>query len=482
MRRWSKVPRTYANEPVFKRTENQIRTLTCPGTKRYIITSAQNNTPLDIKFWQAIQNYAAYREAQVIVIPVMYRNPTAPGELESQDAWWPPEVEPFLVENDFKIGPGVRVLGDAKIAATAVSPLTGFESITGPDSAIFGHAQIQMKTVATPQNRLPKILQTTGSTSVKNYSKSKAGKKGDFHHSLGAVIIECDDELKISHIRGVVGDHDSEFYDLNLHATHKGVKKVEHVEAIITGDEHSAVMCPEVRDATYDREDSLGNLTKPKYIVRHDTNDSSTITHHHRHNPAIRYWKHITGNDLLKEELHGTRKLIEETTPPWATSVLVRSNHDDHILRWLEEVDWRTEPWNAEIYHDMWAAWLKAIREERDFHPFTWWMKENCKADVLYLTDDYPFIVKGIYLGYHGHRGANGAKGNIRGFSKIGAKTVIGHVHSPGIEKGCYQVGTSTLLKLEYTKGPSSWHNTHALIAPNGKRQLVNIIMGEYTA
>jgi hypothetical protein len=135
---------------------------------------------------------------------------------------------------------------------------------------------------------------------------------------------------------------------------------------------------------------------------------------------------------------------------------------------------------NAKIYHEMWVAWLQAIDEDRDFHPFNWWMKQHDKTATLWLTDDYPFIVEGIYLGFHGDRGPNGARGSIKNMSKIGAKTVIGHTHSPGIEKGCYQVGTSTWLSLGYTSGPSSWHNTHCLVHPNGKRQLVNIVDGEW--
>jgi hypothetical protein len=80
----------------------------------------------------------------------------------------------------------------------------------------------------------------------------------------------------------------------------------------------------------------------------------------------------------------------------------------------------------------------------------------------------------------HGHLGANGARGGLRGFSKLGVKTIVGHSHTPGIIEGAYQVGTSSHLKLEYNDGPSSWLNTHALVYPNGKRTLINIIKGKW--
>jgi hypothetical protein len=99
---------------------------------------------------------------------------------------------------------------------------------------------------------------------------------------------------------------------------------------------------------------------------------------------------------------------------------------------------------------------------------------------LICLTNDYPFIIKDIYCGYHGDRGANGARGSLAGWAKIGTKVIVGHTHSPGIEKGAYMIGTSSKLSLEYTSGPSSWMNTHAIIHPDGKRQLITIINGEW--
>ena len=61
---------------------------------------------------------------------------------------------------------------------------------------------------------------------------------------------------------------------------------------------------------------------------------------------------------------------------------------------------------------------------------------------------------------------------------RIGAKTIIGHSHSPGIEEGCYQAGTSTNLRLEYNLGPSSWLNAHVVLYGNGKRAILPIIDG----
>ena len=477
-KKWSKALLEYDNIPQYECSAEELAELT--KAQVYLVTSCQNNTPLNQPFWKALKRYAKFKKAQLLVIPLLYRNPTSPGELKSENAWYPPEVVPYLIENDIMILPGIRVIGDAKINATAVNPLTGFEALTQADSAIFGHAQIQMRTVATPQNKLPKILHTTGSCSMKNYSKSKAGKKGSFHHSLGAVIVEADTfNPDVFHVRSIVGDKNSEFYDINLHITDRKIKKIT-IPGIVLGDEHVHTMCEDVKAATFAGHDSIVQTCRPEYIVSHDVIDSYAISHHHRHTPSMRFRKHLNNEDRLEAEMAQTARYLEDTTPSFATRVVVPSNHHEHITRWLEEVDWRSEPWNAKIYHELWAAWLGAIERDEPFSPYVWWMKKNCTADVLYLEEDYPFIIRGIYLGYHGDRGINGARGSLASFSKIGAKTITGHSHSPGIEKGGYAVGTSTRLNLEYTSGPSSWLNTHALIFPNGKRQLIHIINGEY--
>jgi hypothetical protein len=74
--------------------------------------------------------------------------------------------------------------------------------------------------------------------------------------------------------------------------------------------------------------------------------------------------------------------------------------------------------------------------------------------------------------------GTNGSRGSINQYAKIGAKTVIGHSHSPGIRHGAFQTGTSSTLRMDYTRGPSSWAHCHCVIYPNGKRQLIFVIDG----
>lgn len=476
--RWSKEPFHYANEATVSVQHASVGLVN--DKKRILVSSAQNNAPLDSRFWGNLTEYAKSIDAAIVIIPVLYRNPTMPGEEEKQELWWPQEVLPYLCRDDISPFPGVRIMGNVAVAATATNPLSGLDSLSRGDSCVIGHAQIQLRCVATPQHKLPKILLTTGSVSQKSYSKSKAGILAAFHHSLGFAIIEQDNEdAEIFHLRSVNADEQSEFYDLDKHVSAAGVKNGKRAAGIVLGDEHTLFTSPDVREATFG-DKSIVSTLKPKYLVRHDLIDSYSISHHHRNQPDRQYTKYRTGVNRLEEELRLTSAYLESTTPKGSTSVIVPSNHHNHITQWLREVDWKAEPWNAKIYHELWAAWLDALDRNQPYHPFNWWLQQNCKADIIHLQPDYPFIVKGIYLGYHGDKGINGAKGSLGQFAKIGVKTVTAHWHSPGIEKGAYLVGTSTKLNLEYTDGPSSWLNTHCIVHDNGKRQLVNIIKGRW--
>ena len=100
--------------------------------------------------------------------------------------------------------------------------------------------------------------------------------------------------------------------------------------------------------------------------------------------------------------------------------------------------------------------------------------------DIQCLHMDESFTLGDIECGFHGHRGPNGARGTVKNLSLLGVKIITGHGHSPGIEGPHYRTGTSTVLRLEYTEGPSSWLNSHVVVYANGKRSLINIIDGEW--
>ena len=100
-------------------------------------------------------------------------------------------------------------------------------------------------------------------------------------------------------------------------------------------------------------------------------------------------------------------------------------------------------------------------------------------SNLIFVADE-SFKIYDIELGIHGHAGTNGSKGSSTQFAKLGTKTISAHHHSPQITNGNYIVGTSSELKLDYNKGPSSWNHAHCIIQPNGKRQMIFINSGKW--
>lgn len=456
---------------------------------KFVVTSAQNQTPIHQPFFNALLNYCEVNGAELLVVPYRYKNPTSVFDDKDHEKW-DEALTPYLVTGNVKITPELILVGGVKIQPTAVQPLSGFEGYTGNASAIFGHPKIQLKTVPTPSKELPKILATTGAVTHSNYTDSKAGFKGGFHHSLAALIVEVTEEE--FHIRHIHGHADGSFYDLDKNYTKHDVTSGHRVAALVTGDTHAMFLDKEVEAATYSNEDSIVNVLKPEIRVFHDLTDFYSRNHHHRGDDLTNFAKHLFGNDDVEAELQMSANLIDKYNDSESLNVIVKSNHDEAFDRWLRESNPLVDPRNARFYYYMKYNQYKSVKQIGQarfeaFDPFEFWCSNpdqqkglDAVENTVFLKRDQSLVVGSVELGFHGDRGPNGARGSIQNMSRIGTKAIIGHSHSPGIYEGVYQVGTSSELDLGYNSGPSSWLTTHAIVYPDGKRTLIHIINGRW--
>jgi hypothetical protein len=451
--------------------------------KRYIITSAQNATPVHAGFLRALKVAAKHLRAELVVVPLRYRNPTSLWSARQEtDEWWAPEVVPFLFNQRKRLGPHLMLAADVKTQPTASAPLTGFESLTGAESCILGHTRMQLRAVPVPSGRYPKLLTTTGACTRANYTDTKAGKVGAFHHFLGAVLVELDGRR--FHLRQLNADtRDGSFVDLDRLFTAEGVRRAPPALGLVLGDSHARFVSPEVDAATFGR-GGMVDVLDPQTVVFHDTFDGYSANPHHAGNPFIAAAK-MRGRlgDVRAEVEHAVQFVASRTRGRRA--VLVDSNHGDFLARWILRCDWKTDPLNAPFYLETAAAMLSSARmtsagaEYAD--PWAYWVDRfRGDADIRCLGPDESFTLAGVECGMHGHRGPNGARGSLRNLSKLGVKVISGHSHTPGIADGHYQCGTSTPLRLEYTHGPGSWLNTHCVVYASGKRALLTVVDGSW--
>lgn len=447
---------------------------------RYVITSARNNVPVNDSFFMALENYCMINGARLLVIPTFYQK-----NLYTEDTLIWEVDEEYLLHENVSLNNKVNVLAKMNLLATADNPLGGLDSLAKGNSLIVGHSQVQMRSLPVQRDSSSVIMHTTGSVTYSEYNNTKAGEKASFNHSMAALVVEFDEDGDYF-IRILNCDDNDGFYDIDGYYTEDNFVPLDYVDALIKGDEHVFVTSTEVSNATYFNDDSIVNILKPKVIVRHDVLDSFTISHHHRRDSFLQYSKFINNKNKIQDELSMTASFIINTTPKDSQTVVISSNHHDHLKRWLNECDPKIEPWNAKIYHQLTYLMLEEIESADDIHvpdPFVLWFNSTYKnTNVKFLDRNTSFKIHDIELDNHGDIGANGSRGSISQFSKFNEKVVIAHSHSPGINKGAYQVGTSTPKKLEYTNGPSSWMNTDCLIYKNGKRQLISIINGKWRA
>jgi len=455
--------------------------------RRYVVTAAQNATKVNSAFFASLMAYCKATSAQLIVIPYRYKNPTSrPSAAVLDDDWWASELRPYLLDRRHKLNANLVILADIKTQPTAESPLTGFETITAGESAIIGHPKLELTTVATPHQRLPKVLTTTGAVTEKNYIPSKAGKKAEHHHTFGACVVEC--QGKVFHMRQLNAKRDGSFMDLQWEYDGPRRRHVARAAGLVMGDTHVRFVDPAVVEATFGPRGMVGTL-RPRHLVWNDLNDFHAQSHHDRKNVFSVYVKHHAGKLSVEEELDETFAFVDKMTPRDTVNVIVPSNHShDFLLRWMNETDPRLDPENCMFWAKTFTAMCDGSRwtagGEKTPDPFTYWAKRKLASPESCRFPQYEesFRIEGVEVGLHGHQGLNGARGSRKSYGKIGVKTVIGHSHSPGIKDGVYQTGTSTRLRLGYNTGPSSWLQTHCLIYPNGKRTLINIIDGEWRA
>ena len=442
------------------------------GKKTYFITSAQNATPIHKEFLENIEKYAAYHKAELIIIPLRYKNPTSVfTDKQKRDNLWAEETLPYLMANRIKISDRFTVLGDIKIQLTAAQPLTTMEGFTEGESAIIGHPRMHFKTLHTLPSHSNKYLMTSGAVTVPNYTDSKSGKKGEFHHTLGFTIIETDGK-DLLHIRQVSADDNGNFCDLDYIVEEDEVRQSnEYVDALIGGDVHVGSTCPVTHECTL----KMLRRFNPKNYVIHDLVDGYSVNPHERKDPFIALSREEDGTWDFRKELHAAFEYVDQFLE-W-NPVFVKDNHGIFIDRFLVDSDWRKER-NKKSY--LKYAYLKSEGQlPNGVIPYE--LEKRYGEAVTCLTEDSSFIINNNELANHGHLGASGSRGSVMQFKRLNIKVVTAHTHSPELIDGAMCVGTQTHLQLSYTKGMGKWAHANGIIHRNGKRQLILMEEGEYT-
>jgi len=318
---------------------------------------------------------------------------------------------------------------------------------------------------------------TTGAITVPDYTTDmymsrRTAVIAEHDHIMGAIIVEIVDN-KMYHFRQIQADKDGNFVDLGKQYYPDTV--VDYAPAaFILGDWHSGQTDPVVRDCWKE----VSKTLKPNKIVIHDLADHSSINHHEDANCIIKAQKSANGLLSLEDEVKGIITDLNEVSSWTDEVVIVKSNHDEFLDRYLHKGEFPKDPLNAKLACQLFVEYHDGKDPLKAAVDLIGGIKKPDK--IRWLERDENFSIARVFLGAHGDKGANGAKGSIRTMENAYGQCVFGHSHSPQILRGAWCVGTSTYLKLSYNIGASSWMNTSCLLYPNGSRQLINVINGKW--
>ena len=164
---------------------------------------------------------------------------------------------------------------------------------------------------------------------------------------------------------------------------------------------------------------------------------------------------------------------------------IVKSNHDEFVDRQARK---KWKPSNDANYVCLAQAFLAAMGEldngKPPMDPVRWLVEKygNLKYPkrIVWLTRESSVLIGGVECGVHGDLGRNGSRSSLVGLSKSYVSCTVGHSHGAAIFNEVYRVGTSTDLRLPYTRGPTTWTQTHCLVYSNGNRQLISILDGHW--
>lgn len=442
---------------------------------KFVFTSAQNNTYVHNGFLKALLSYCEAEGAELICGRYLYNKNGYQGG--KNDIWFDPKVRPYLLAEGRTIAKDLVWCGELNILPSAVNPLSGLQNYTNEQSSIVPHAKMQLESMPTPKHDRARLMYTTGTITQRNYINRKEGQKASHDHIFGAVVVEVDEEgdwfVRQLHAESDTGT----FYDLDSKYESSGkITRNIAIEAVNYGDLHSDSIAPDVEYACWEGKGNILDTLKPRYQLLHDILSQSRRSHHNIKCPLYMFKQFKMEEESVEEEVLLTTKLIEKLDRPFSERVVVDSNHDRALARFLIEQDFKKDPVNAVFMLKMLLATYESVGSSDNFHTFEYACRlVNSNMDsVRFLRVDESFKVAGnVECGSHSDFGNNGGRGSILSFQKLGTKHNIGHSHSCGIKAGVYQSGMSGDLDQKYNKGGSSWSHSHILTYENGKRTII---------
>ena len=445
--------------------------------KRFFITTAVAGQRVNADFLQSIELFCKKNNALLLILPS--HDPA--HNLQNEVEW---HFDDILSDKDFvfcslDLNSNIHI-SDLRVTAKQVNPTTGLGRVCqGKGSFIFASPKQSLEYDPVSNIKMPHARMSTGACTVGNYNTTKGNSLrtaflAENDHEVGGIIVEIVDN-SLYHFRQVQSDIDGSFADLGtLYSGHK-TKKI--VPKFVMGDLHAG----EHDETAVSAWKEVINHTKCDEVFFHDFFNGASISHYLDEDIITRAQQSAKDKLSLKKEIVVSGEVMSDILElkSLKKGVIVKSNHDEWLLRWLQGAKFKDDPLNFQV-----GCQLATVAVEK-IDPLKFAVELYCKNiphlnKLLWLERDQDYKVGGVECGSHGDVGQNGSRGSKISMERGYGRCIVGHSHTPGKLRKVFQVGTTSKLKLNYTKGTSSWVHCSALVYPNGQVQLINSIEGKW--
>lgn len=451
---------------IFKELVSEANTF-----DRFVVTTAVMGCHVDQDFLASIDSYCKKHKAMLLIL--IAADPAAKTE-------W--QLDPLLkgrniVFSDMSLNQNLYI-STIKLSAKHIDPITGLGRIGQRNgSFIYASPKQRLKMVATSVSKPPVALMTTGAITAPDYSTDRYMSErtayiAENDHVMGAIVVEIKNNKRFF-FRQVQADKDGAFVDLGV--MYDGEYTEEYrPDAMVFGDLHCTETDPWARAGGLE----VIKKCKPRRLIIHDGFSGVSINHHDREKVVTQAKLAHKKKLNLENELTELATELDVLADTVSEVVMVKSNHDEFLERYLES------GWFVQDPHNLKIALQLALAMVDGKDPLKYAMEEvvglSNARKIRWLDRDEDFKVAGVELGAHGDLGANGGAATPYSLENAYGHSMSGHTHVAEILRGVWKVGTKSYTKLGYNRGMSSWTHTDGLVYPNGMRQLIFYFDGEW--
>ena len=464
----------FTSSEYFAKVEEAIRT-----HKSFLITTAVSFKNISQRAFNSFRTYCRKNNAQMFVLPSIDTNSTKQHLKIFLD--YELKKEALVIGRDFSLTKDLIISGVVQ-PANRVDCLGGLDKMIAQvnGSVIVQGTKQQMKHIPVMKGKPDRLIISTGSVSVSDYSTDHAMSRRKAHqanlgHRFGAVLVDIREDGTYD-LRQVRVSVDGSFTDWGTVYRPDGTTETVDEATMVFGDSHAGAHDESLFQTL------LNIVSEDKFIkkiVLHDLCNASAVCHHEDNDFVQKTIRVEDGTAKIQQNIDEVNKYLNRLTEVSdAEIVVVNSNHDNHITKYVKEMravknrEFNNLRASAELFlmliDDPNTNALEALCTANKSIPL------NNKERITWLKPDESYTYKGIELGCHGHKGSNGGKGGVKATKVACGNAVIGHSHAGSIDGDCMQVGTTSRKDMGYNQGFSSWSNDCALCYSDGTKQLVS--------